>query len=56
MKFKVLVTDSQNPLDLDIGDDVIHFEHLDLEEVEALSTLAFKNGLTVITIPLREEE
>ena len=55
MEFKVLVTDSQNPLALEIGDSVVRFDRLDLAEVEALSTIAFRNGLTVVTIPLREE-
>lgn len=56
MQFKVLVTDSKNPINLDIGDSIIRFEPLELSEVEALSAIAFRNGHTVITIPLCEED
>lgn len=57
MRYKVMLTDSENIFDVNIGrDSVITFENLSREETEALEKIVVNQpGIMMAAIPICEE-
>ena len=57
MRYKVMLTDSENIFDVNIGrDSVITFDSLSREETEALEKIAVNQpGIMMAAIPICEE-